>query len=324
MGFPVLGGAVIASEFGAQRAGHKHAGVDIIAPKMAPVVAVADGTVSWVRSEAGGRCCLMGIRHTDGWGSWYIHLNNDTAGTDDGTAVGIVPWLAVGSEVRAGAVIGWVGDSGNAEDTTPHLHFELRTPDGVPVDPMASLLAAQVEPQPDQVGPETEFSGAYLDDDGLAVAPLADLLVSVGIYLPCDPTGVRFCPEAPATGSDLLAALALAGDPDPTLLGSLFLAGRRTGPLPEADGRGCGTARLCLDRAVTRGEAAVVIATAVSGSPTTDPRSALTQLASAGIMDRCPSPGWGDPAALISRAGLLRWLGRALGYLPTLPCGLVS
>jgi len=32
--------------------------------------------------------------------------------------------------VQAGELIGWMGDSGNAESTSPHLHFELRDPAG--------------------------------------------------------------------------------------------------------------------------------------------------------------------------------------------------
>ena len=45
--------------------------------------------------------------------------------------------------MEAGQIIGWVGDSGNAEFTPPHLHFEIRMPNGLPVDPYKSLKAAK-------------------------------------------------------------------------------------------------------------------------------------------------------------------------------------
>jgi hypothetical protein len=149
MVFPVAGDHVLTDSFGDPRGGgRRHAGVDIMADKMVPVLAVADAVVGWVHDERGGNCCDVALVHDDGWRSRYIHLNNDTAGTDDGRAVGIAPGVREGAKVVAGQVIGWVGDSGNAESTAPHLHFELRRPDGTPVDPYASLLAAKRRGRP--------------------------------------------------------------------------------------------------------------------------------------------------------------------------------
>ena len=140
--FPVAGRYRMADSFGDPRSGgRRHAGVDIMAPKGTPVVAVASGTVRWMYG-AGGRCCSLALTHDDGWRSRYVHLNNDTPGTDDGRAVGIVSGLAPGVRVERGELLGWVGDSGNAESTASHLHFELRTPEGEPVDPHGWLLAA--------------------------------------------------------------------------------------------------------------------------------------------------------------------------------------
>lgn len=117
------------SSFGEARSGgRRHKGTDLLAPKMTEVYSIADGVVSYVgTNNLSGR--NVRIDHVDGWESIYVHLNNDNIGTDDGRA----PWsltvaegIEEGAEVEAGQLIGWVGDSGNAEWTTPHTHFELR------------------------------------------------------------------------------------------------------------------------------------------------------------------------------------------------------
>ena len=139
--FPVAGPHRLTESFGDPRGrGRSHRGVDIMAEKGTPVVAAADGVVRWMHDEVGGNCCDVALIHEDGWGSRYIHLNNDTPGTDDGRGYGIAPNLAVGVEVRQGQVVGWVGDSGNAEATGSHLHFELIRPDGEPLDPHEILM----------------------------------------------------------------------------------------------------------------------------------------------------------------------------------------
>ncbi|MDX1468067.1 MAG: M23 family metallopeptidase [Acidimicrobiia bacterium] len=141
--FPVAGDHQYSDTWGAARSGGRtHQGTDIMADKMVPVVAAANGTVGWMHDEQGGKCCAMSINHDDGYASWYIHLNNDTPGTDDGQGWGFAPGIASGVRVRAGQVIGYVGDSGNAEWTVPHLHFELHDPDGVAFNPFHSLEAA--------------------------------------------------------------------------------------------------------------------------------------------------------------------------------------
>lgn len=145
--FPLAGEALLTDSFGDPRPGRRlHKGVDIMAPKMTPVVAAVAGTVTRMQKEVGGDCCALVLRHDGGWTTRYLHLNNDTVGTDDGRGYGIAPGIRVGSRVEAGRVIGWVGDSGNAETTSPHLHFELRDPDRRAVDPYAGLLSAPRPP----------------------------------------------------------------------------------------------------------------------------------------------------------------------------------
>ncbi|MDH3306057.1 MAG: peptidoglycan DD-metalloendopeptidase family protein [Acidimicrobiia bacterium] len=143
MVFPVVGAVQFDNTWGnARSGGRRHRGTDIMADKMLPVVAAADGVVDWVHDGGRKDCCALGIVHDDGWESWYIHLNNDTPGTDDGSGWGFAPGITEGSRVEAGQLIGWVGDSGNAEHTLPHVHFELHRPDGTAINPYHSLMAA--------------------------------------------------------------------------------------------------------------------------------------------------------------------------------------
>ncbi len=153
MVFPVAGPNSYVESFYAPRYNGIHHATDIMADKMVPVVAVAGGTVYYVNGTSnpnwtGGRCCTLRIRHDDGWTSVYIHLNNDNPGTDDGQGWGIAAGIEIGTRVEAGQVIGYVGDSGNAENTPPHLHFELHDPDGVHVNPYQALRAAEGKPTP--------------------------------------------------------------------------------------------------------------------------------------------------------------------------------
>jgi len=157
LAFPLGGPYYMFDTFYAPRCcgqGVVHHAQDLMADKMTPVFAAASGTVSYVNWSWNpdaidpARCCTLAIRHDDGWESWYIHLNNDTPGTDDGMGWGIAPGILPGVNVAAGELIGWVGDSGNAENTDPHLHFELHDPDDVYVNPYQALLDAAASPAP--------------------------------------------------------------------------------------------------------------------------------------------------------------------------------
>jgi hypothetical protein len=155
-------------------------------PRLTPILAAANGVVTHVGEN---RCCSVRIRHDDGWRSHYVHLNNDTAGTDDGLGIGIAPWVVPGARVLAGQVIGWVGDSTNAEDTVPHLHFELRMRNGVAIDAAASYRAAD--------GRDDPFDGAFVDDDGHPAEAFLDLALSRGAVAACDERGLAVCPDEP-------------------------------------------------------------------------------------------------------------------------------
>lgn len=197
--FPVAGPNRYGDHFWYPRGDRYHHGIDVMADKMTPVVAVADGYISYYNGSGNqawidryGRCCTLRVTHDDGWVSKYIHLNNDSPGTDDGQGWGIAPNIKVGTRVTAGQLIGWVGDSGNAENTPPHLHFELVDPHGVIVDPYLSLRAAETGVAPaicktPGVGAiEALLGGSGLlesGDRGTAVAQLQQFLSAIGFQV---------------------------------------------------------------------------------------------------------------------------------------------
>jgi murein DD-endopeptidase MepM/ murein hydrolase activator NlpD len=139
-----IGATEFRDTFGDGRSGGRaHNGTDLLAPRMTEIYALADGIVSYVgTNNLSGR--NIKLDHGEGWESYYVHLNNDNVGTDDGAAtwsLALAPGIEEGVEVVAGQLIGWVGDSGNAEGTTPHTHFELRK-DGNPINAYEILVAA--------------------------------------------------------------------------------------------------------------------------------------------------------------------------------------
>ena len=111
--FPVYGASSFTDTFGAPRAGVGwHHGEDIFAPLGAPLLAVADGTifsVGW--NDRGG--FRLWLRDRQGNQFYYAHLS------------AFSPLAKDGKEVRAGAVIGFLGNTGDAQSTPYHLHFEI-------------------------------------------------------------------------------------------------------------------------------------------------------------------------------------------------------
>src|SRR3954454_745180 len=145
--FPVIGAVTYSDDFGAPRAGGAHEGNDILADRKAPAVAVEPGKVKfWTTSANAG--CMLYLYGDSGTTYLYIHLNNDLTMRNDnrGSCVAGTSYavgLKDGARVAAGQLIGYVGDSGDANGIRPHLHFEVHRNDGSAVDPYAYLRKAQ-------------------------------------------------------------------------------------------------------------------------------------------------------------------------------------
>jgi murein DD-endopeptidase MepM/ murein hydrolase activator NlpD len=110
-----------------------HTGLDFSAPAGAEIVSVARGIVTeatW--DDAYGN--LVKVELEDGTAIWYAHQTSYV--------------VEVGQEVNPGDLIGYVGDTGNT--TGPHLHLEVRIPDGSEdgqdVDPYDALVEHGVTP----------------------------------------------------------------------------------------------------------------------------------------------------------------------------------
>ncbi len=128
--FPVAGKTSWSDSFNpnGERKMRTHHGQDLMAAKLTPLVACFDGVVSFGRTSTPNRHNILSIRGDNGLDATYMHINNDTPGTDDGLGseqYAFAPGLQSGSRVYAGQLVAFVGDSGNAENTGAHCHFEL-------------------------------------------------------------------------------------------------------------------------------------------------------------------------------------------------------
>ena len=110
--------------WGAPRSGgRRHQGVDMIGPRGTPILAIVDGRAISGERELGGH--TIHFVGSDGNTYFYGHLDE----------YGLL------GEVHAGDVIGYMGDTGNAKSSTPHLHFEIHPGGGAAVNPYPTVRA---------------------------------------------------------------------------------------------------------------------------------------------------------------------------------------
>lgn len=126
---PLEGGGTLRSRFGYRihpifKTRRLHTGVDLAARSGTPIYAAGDGIIKYYKWQSGyGN--KVEIQHVNGYETAYGHMSRYVDG------------LEVGSHVRQGQIIGYVGSTG--QSTGPHLHFEIKI-NGNLVDPLSVKL----------------------------------------------------------------------------------------------------------------------------------------------------------------------------------------
>ncbi len=178
LAFPVEGHGVrsIQSVFGADRdAGQRsHDGVDIFARRGTPVLATSAGRVNRVQvTNLGGKVVWLRdpIRNSN---IYFAHLDSQA--------------VSRGQEVEIGDTLGFVGNTGNARTTPPHLHFGIYRRGEGPVNPDPFLRSPRgsVEEQTADLGQLGEWVRLLNDGIRLRAAPSrrGEVLRELGQYTP--------------------------------------------------------------------------------------------------------------------------------------------
>lgn len=97
----------------ARGAGRVHDAIDIMAPKGTPVLAVHEGKIVKLFDSKQGGLTIYQFDSSETHAYYYAHLDSYAAG------------IVEGKTLRRGDLIGYVGSTGNANPTGPHLHFAV-------------------------------------------------------------------------------------------------------------------------------------------------------------------------------------------------------
>lgn len=120
--------------------GRLHEGQDIFAPKGTPILSATNGLVYYIgENSLGGQ--TVSVIGAGGRVYYYAHLD------------AYAPGLAVGDRVNTHTILGYVGTTGNAQGTPPHLHFGIYTSTGA-INPLP-LLSDRTAPRVTNAPPRT-------------------------------------------------------------------------------------------------------------------------------------------------------------------------
>ena len=118
------------NDYEARRGARLHLALDLLAPRGTPVLASDDGRIGRLGTTPLGGNIIYATDSEERFVYYYAHLDTHARG------------LAVGDRVRKGQIIGYVGTTGNAPATVPHLHFQVMRRgsgrawwDGPPINP---------------------------------------------------------------------------------------------------------------------------------------------------------------------------------------------
>jgi murein DD-endopeptidase MepM/ murein hydrolase activator NlpD len=103
----------LSSTYNQVRDGHMHEALDIMAPRGTPVMAVAEGNVAKLFTSKQGGLTVYQFDNSQIWCYYYAHLDRYASGLKEGMLL------------RKGDVLGYVGSTGDASPSAPHLHFAV-------------------------------------------------------------------------------------------------------------------------------------------------------------------------------------------------------
>ncbi len=160
---------------------HLHKGLDIFADFGTPIRSVDRGVVTRMTNNPLSGGIGVWTRGSDGTAYYFAHLLQRAEG------------LRVGQRVSVGTVLGFVGDTGNAQGGTPHLHFEVHRGGAIPpkpsvdrwLDEAIELAPRWVEARRREIESKRDLLGGGSDEQR---AGRADLDASMLLTL-LDPVG---------------------------------------------------------------------------------------------------------------------------------------